>query len=262
MHNIKDTWDPGQYEQFKDERSQPFFDLKALLRPCVDPCVVDLGCGTGELTAILHRDLRGHKTAGLDSSAKMLEKARLNIAPGLSFVCGDIDHWEEENKFDIIFSNAALQWCTSSHRDIFKRLRRALKDKGQLAVQIPMNHDYATHRIAHLMSLEEPWCGLLKDAPYDKAKTMLTAEEYAALLFKLGFKEQKVFLRVYSHILDTREDVIEWVKGTLLTHFQSRLSAADYSKFLEAYRLRVFAELPDEKPFFYPFKRILMWASA
>jgi len=256
----QEAWNPTQYDKFKDERSQPFFDLKALLEPCAKPHVVDLGCGTGELTAGLHRELRASETLALDSSAKMLEKAAAFTAPGLTFAQGDIDHWAAQNEFDIIFSNAALQWSGLDHKVLFQRLRRALKDKGQLAVQMPFNHDYATHKIAHEMSLEEPWRHLLKGDIYDKSKTMLTAEEYATLLFKLGFKEQKVFLRLYGHVLDRREEVIEWVKGTLLTHFQSRLTAAEYSKFLEEYQSRLFKMLADEKPFFYPFKRILLWA--
>jgi len=256
----QEAWNPTQYDKFKAERTQPFFDLKELLEHCVKPRVVDLGCGTGELTAILHRDLHASETLGMDSSANMLEKAAAFTIPGLTFAQGDMDQWAAQNEFDIIFSNAAFQWSGLDHKVLFQRLRQALKDKGQLAVQMPFNHDYPTHKIAHEMSVEDPWRKLLKGDIYDKSKTMLTAEEYARLLFKLGFKEQKVFLRLYGHVLDRREDVIEWVKGTLLTHFQSRFSATEYSRFLEEYQSRLFKVLPDEQPFFYPFKRLLLWA--
>jgi trans-aconitate 2-methyltransferase len=47
------TWDPTQYEKFKRERSQPFFDLLAQLGDISPKTVVDLGCGTGELTGEL-----------------------------------------------------------------------------------------------------------------------------------------------------------------------------------------------------------------
>jgi len=190
----------------------------------------------------------------------MLEKAAAVAIPGLTFAHGNMDHWAAQNEFDIVFSNAALQWSEIDHKVLFQRLRRALKDKGQLAVQMPFNHDYATHKIAHEMSVEDSWRRLLKGDIYDKAKTMLTVEEYATLLFKLGFRQQKVVLRLYGHILDRRDDLVEWVKGTLLTHFKRHLTTAEYSMFLEEYQSRLFAALPDERPFFYPFKRILLWA--
>lgn len=254
----KDAWNPQQYEKFKDERSQPFFDLMALLVPIENPQVIDLGCGTGELTANLHRHLRAQNTIGLDSSEEMLKKASAFSSESLSFTKGNVESWETQKKFDILFSNAALQWC-SNHHSLFQKLKGSLRPHGQLAVQMPMNHDYPTHVLASQMSMEEPWASLLKAEKYEKQKTMLSPEEYATLMFKLGFEEQKVFVRIYGHKLESREQVIEWVKGTLLTHFQSRLSDVDFQKFLSEYRGRLFKMLPDDRPFFYPFKRILIW---
>jgi trans-aconitate 2-methyltransferase len=50
------------------------------------------------------------------------------------------------------------------------------------------------------------------------------------------------------------------VKGTLLTYMRSRLSDSDYADFLKEYRERLFKVLPDDRPYLYPFKRILFWA--
>ena len=255
----KDSWNPQQYDKFKNERSQPFYDLMNLLAPAENANVIDLGCGTGDLTAELHQHLKAAKTVGMDSSDEMLKKAECISVPGLSFEKGNIDTWSSPNTYDVIFTNAALQWSTN-HPDLFARLKKSLKPGGQLAVQMPMNFDYPTHTLAAKMSTEEPWISLLKGEKYEKQNVMLTPEEYATLLFNLGFKDQKVFLRVYGHILLSRDGVVEWVKGTLLTHFKSRLSESDYEKFLTEYRERLAKELPDQKPFFYPFKRILMIA--
>lgn len=187
----------------------------------------------------------------------MLKKARAIHLPGLSFDHQSIEKWEDRAGVDILFSNAALQWC-ENHEDLFTRLKSQIRPGGQLAVQMPMNHDYPTHIIANRMSSEQPWATRLHGSGYESS--MLTAEEYATLLFRLGFKEQKVFVRIYGHVLDTREGVIEWVKGTLLTRFKSQLNETDYQEFLAEFKARLFKELPDDKPFFYPFKRILMWA--
>ena len=61
-------WDPDQYERFKAERTRPFWDLLALVQPVPGGRVVDLGCGTGELTKELHRVLEASETVGIDSS--------------------------------------------------------------------------------------------------------------------------------------------------------------------------------------------------
>jgi trans-aconitate 2-methyltransferase len=255
----QDGWNPNQYDKFKDERSQPFYDLVELIRPSKLQNVVDLGCGTGELTAVLHKKLSAAKTLGLDSSGEMLKKAEHLSGNGLSFQTEDINSWKNENTFDLVFSNAALQWC-DNHASLFEKIKHSLKPHGQIAIQMPMNHDYPTHVLANQMSQEQPWAEKLNTS-YQKQQTMLSPEEYACLLFRLGFNEQKVLLKVYGHVLESREGVVEWVKGTLLTYFKSRLSDSDYSVFLDEFRARLFEQLPNDKPFFYPFKRILLWAA-
>ena len=242
----QDSWNPAQYDKFKNERSQPFFDLVELIYPNVqNGKAIDLGCGTGELTKILHSKLHLKETLGIDNSAKMLEKA--SSTTGVNFERGDIENFD--GKFDLIFSNAAIHWC-DDHPKLFKRIRNHLNAFGQIAIQMPLNHDYPTHTVAAEVA-----------GRYHRDYPLLKAEEYSKLLFDLGFTDQKVLIKVYPHVLESREGVIEWVKGTLLTHYQTVMPAEDYKKFKEAYRKKLFKVLPDEKPFFYPFKRILIWAS-
>ena len=255
-----DSWNPEQYDKFKVQRSQPFYDLMQLLEPTSGASVFDLGCGTGELTSELHQFLKAKETLGIDASAETLKKAAAFEKADIHFAQGNIETWSAPQSSDVIFSNAAIQWC-KDHPLIFKMLKVNLKAGGQLAVQMPMNHDYPTHLIAREMSAQKPWAGLLRE-PYRRQDAMLTVEDYATLLFQLGFKDQKVLLKVYGHHLDSRESVIEWIKGTLLTYFQSRLSANDFEDFVDEFSERLFKQLPDDKPFFYPFKRVLIWARA
>ncbi|WP_413580941.1 methyltransferase domain-containing protein [Bdellovibrio sp. HCB288] len=253
------TWNPNQYEKFKNERSQPFFDLLDFIKPDTFKEAIDLGCGTGELTRIMHDRFKPQQTTGMDSSGEMLAKTKSFSSADLNFLQGDIDVWEKPDAYDLIVSNAALQW-SPGHRDLFQRLHRSLRPGGQLAVQMPMNHDYPTHVLSQAMSHEEHWKKALGGHTYDKPKTMLTVEEYANLIYKLGFQEQRVELKVYGHILPTREGVIEWVRGSMLTYFEKHMSKTDYADFLQEYQSRLFQILPDDKPFFYPFKRVFIWA--
>ncbi len=257
---MADTWNPEQYDRFKNERSQPFFDLMGLLDTKAKIYqAVDLGCGTGEHTQLLHEKFHVSETRGIDSSAKMIEKAKTIQSKGLQFQIGAIESFVADQQYDLIFSNAAIQWC-GNHENLFAGFKCALKPGGQLLVQMPMNFDYPTHTVADLVAAREPYKSLLSDPRGEAGRAVLPPETYAGLLHRLGFREQNVLMKVYPHVLPDREHVIEWVKGTMLTSFEKRLPKDQFQNFVNEYRTELFNVLPDEKPFFYPFKRLLMWA--
>jgi trans-aconitate 2-methyltransferase len=222
-----DTWDPRQYERFRAEREQPFFDLLDLVRPEPGMRVVDLGCGTGELTRAMHRRLGARETLGVDSSRAMLERSAPHAGDGLRFEAGDIVDFAEHDAFDLVFSNAALHWVPG-HDALLARLTRALRRHAELGV--------APHPV-----------------------NVLAPERYAAELHRLGYTDQHVRVQVYAHRLPSREDVVEWVKGSLLTDYERRLPPGAFEEFLRRYRERLIARL-DTRPFLFTFKRILFWA--
>jgi trans-aconitate 2-methyltransferase len=80
------------------------------------------------------------------------------------------------------------------------------------------------------------------------------------VLHRLGYADQCVRLQVYAHRLASREDVVEWVKGSRLTDYERRLPPGAFEEFLRRYRERLIARLQDERPFLFTFKRILFWA--
>ena len=251
-------WDPDQYERFRAERARPFWDLVALVQPCPGGRAVDLGCGTGELTKELHRVLEASETVGIDSSATMLERARLLAGAGLRFEEGDIATWEPA-PFDVVFSNAALHWLPD-HRRLLARLTRALPVGGQLAVQVPANTDHPSHTVGMEIAGESPFMDYFADdPPSDPTTRVLAPEEYAEILDQLGFAEQHVRLQVYVHNLDSSADVVEWVKGTYLTYFRTRLTDERYELFVELYRRRLLDVIGEREPYLYTFKRILFW---
>lgn len=247
-------WDPAQYDRFAAEREQPFWDLCALVEPVDGSRVVDLGCGDGRLTAALHEHLGARSVLGVDSSPSMLERAWQREAPGRRFTEGDISSWAATG-VDVVFSNAALHWV-GDHPAVLRRWRDALAQGGQLAVQVPANADHPSHRI--LQAQAEQWLGPL--APPDPvAANVLAPEAYAELLHRLGFARQHVRMQVYGHVLASTAEVVEWVKGTTLTRIRAVLPADDYERFVVDYRSRLIDELGDQAPYFYAFKRILLW---
>jgi trans-aconitate 2-methyltransferase len=251
-----DSWNPAQYGRFSDERSAPFFDLLALVEPCPDGRVVDLGCGTGELTRALHERTGARTTLGIDSSAAMLARSEPYAGDGLSFELEDIAHWAPAEPVDLAFSNAALHWV-DDHAELFARLTSALRPDGQLAVQMPANHDHPSHLVAERVAAEEPFRGAL--GGYVRRSPLLSPAAYSVLLDRLGYASQHVRLQVYLHLLPDPAAVVDWVKGTLLTDYKRRLPDAVYAEFLTRYRELLLAELADEQPFRFTFKRLLLW---
>ena len=251
-------WNPEQYGRFRDERARPFFDLLDLVQPRPDMRVVDLGCGTGELTREMHRRLAARETVGIDTSPAMLARSAVFPGDGLRFEQGDIGAFSADSAYDLVFSNAAIQWV-SDHESLFARLATALTPVGQLAVQMPANNDHPSHVTAFALAGESPFRDAL--GGYARQWPVLTPEAYAALLHRLGFARQHVRLQVYGHELESRAAVIEWVRGSLLTDYEKRLPAELWPEFLSRYRERLLSRLEDTRPFFYPFKRVLMWGS-
>jgi trans-aconitate 2-methyltransferase len=244
------SWDVDQYERFKNERAQPVRDLAALIEPRPNMRVVDLGCGTGELTRELHEQLGASETLGIDSSESMLQKA--SSSGTLRFQLGDIEAFTPNRPFDLVFSNAALHWIPN-HEWLFTHFMLLLAPNGQLAIQMPANHDHPSHRIATEVATSfgiEP-----------RTVNILAPESYAALLYALGFARQHVRLQVYGHVLPSAADVVEWTKGSTLTPYREALTSERYEEFLAEYTDRLVAALGDARPYFYTFKRVLMWAT-
>lgn len=254
---MADLWNPVQYERFRAERRQPFDELLAMIEPRPRMRIVDLGCGTGDLTRDLHEKLAAASTIGIDRSGRMLSRASGQPLAGLSFAQADLAGFTSPDPFDLVLSNAALHW-TPDHPALLARLTRLLADDGQLAVQVPASRG-PIYSVAREVAAAEPFRTALGGwLPIDP---VLHADEYASVLFKLGYQRQRVLMRIYPHVLGSREDVVEWVKGTLLTSYQERMSASLFDAYLEAYRARLFEQLADTRPFFFPFPRILFWAA-
>jgi trans-aconitate 2-methyltransferase len=254
---MTDAWNPEQYDRFLDERRQPFKDLLGLVRRRPEPRVLDLGCGTGEPTRDAHRLLEAWETLGLDSSPAMLAKARAHEENGLRFSLGDIRDELPAGPFDVVFSNAALHWV-DDHPTLFGRLVSLLGEHGQLAVQMPANHRHPSHLVAAEVAGEAPFQEAL--AGFVLRSPVLEPEEYTRILFDLGLRDVRVFLRVYLHVLASAEDVVEWVKGTTLTAYESRLSPEAYAAFLVRYRELLLARLETRRPYPFTFRRVFLSA--
>ena len=241
-------WDPTQYHKFQAERSAPFFDLLELVEVRPKLKVVDLGCGTGELTRQLADALPISNVTGIDNSPQMLDKAASHAGPNLHFEQGDQSQLTGE--WDLIFSNAALHW-TENHSELIPRLYERLTPGGQIAVQVPSNHNHISHQIYRETASEEMFKFILNG--FQRYAPVLSIDDYARILFKSGAEKIVVFEKVYAHILENSDAVVEWISGTALVPYFERLG--EYKdEFVKAIREKMHAAMPDS-PVFYPFRR-------
>lgn len=246
-------WDPTQYHKFQAQRSAPFYDLLALVNVRPNLKIIDLGCGTGELTRQLADSLPNSDVTGLDSSPQMLEKAGSFSSSGLHFEQGDQSQLTGE--WDLIFSNAALQW-SENHAELIEHLYRSLKPGGQIAVQVPSNHNHISHQIIRETASEEPFRSILQG--FKRYAPVLSIDLYAQVLFDCGAEDIVVFEKVYAHVLENSDAVVEWISGTACVPYFERLGDHKDS-FVTEIRNKMRAALP-QSPVFYPFRRTLFSA--
>ncbi|HYY57970.1 MAG TPA: methyltransferase domain-containing protein, partial [Pyrinomonadaceae bacterium] len=228
-------WNPDRYRQFQRERFQPFDDLLRLVKRSEGMSVVDLGCGTGELTARLADELPASDVTGIDSSAEMLARAgEQHARRGLRFEKGSIETLEGE--WDLVFSHAALHWV-EDHRSLIPRLFRMVRPGGQLAVQVPSNHGHASHTLITEIAGEEPFRRAL--GGWTQPSFVLSIEAYAELLYEQGAEQIVVFEKVYPHVLESSDAIADWTRGTTLVPYFERLAEELREPFMRRYRERL-----------------------
>ena len=241
-------WNPDKYQQFKNQRSAPFFDLLKLVDVRPGMRVVDLGCGTGELTRRMADTLPNCDVLGLDASPQMLERTQEFARPGLRFELGN--QTELGGEWDLIISNAALQW-SEDHEKLIPDLYQHLALDGQVAVQVPSNHNSTAHLTILKVAGREPFVSALNG--WTRQSPVLPIEAYAELLFRGEAQEIVVFEKVYPHVLENADAIVEWISGTALLPYFERLGNLK-EDFIDAIRQEMRVAMPGE-PVFYPFRR-------
>jgi trans-aconitate 2-methyltransferase len=224
------AWDPGQYLRFADERTRPALDLAARIDLEAPRRIVDLGCGPGNSTWVLRKRWPAAIITGVDTSVALLQAARRDH-PGIDFALGDIAEWTPTEPFDVVFSNAALQWV-GDHERLLPQLLDAVAPGGCLAVQMPRNHDFATHRLMRRVAAEGPWRERLAGAR-DPSPVKPPEFYYDCLAPRCA--RFLIWETNYIQIMDGIDAIITWLQGTGLRPFLAQLDAAEQQSFLNRY---------------------------
>lgn len=250
-------WDPTEYAVFSDYRSRPFFDLVGHIGHSTPRQVVDLGCGSGELTAVLARRWPGARVLGIDSSREMIERAeRLDDAPpNLSFAVADVRDWAPGPGTDVVVSNAVLQWIPG-HQALLARWAAELGQGAWLAFQVPGNFSAPSHVLMRTLAESERWKAQLGSVlRHDDAVS--APHEYHRLLRGAGL-DTDAWETTYQHLLAGEDPVLQWVRGTGLRPVLAALPAAEAVQFERTYAGMLADAYPREPDggTIFPFRRI------
>jgi trans-aconitate 2-methyltransferase len=251
-------WNPDQYEKFIDLRNQPFYDLMAMIKNTAHATAVDVGCGTGTQTAILAQKFANTNFLGIDASTEMLAKARENAVKNLRFEQGTIEAFAAaDEKYDLIFSNAALQWA-DDHHELFPQLLAKLNSGGEFAVQMPVQPSNVLNIILLNLASSEPFATYLNG--FRRTSPVLSMDDYAQIMFESGLTHITVVQKVYPIIADNHEKFFEFISGSTLIPYQEKMNAVQFDELKEAFLAQIRITFP-KLPALYAFKRLLLYGS-
>jgi trans-aconitate 2-methyltransferase len=249
------TWNPQQYLKFAEERSRPCCDLAARVEAAAPRHIIDLGCGPGNSAEVLSARWPEAAITGLDGSAAMIDAARV-ASPQYEWRTGDIQAWAAgEERFDVVFSNAALQWV-GEHGAVFPQLLARVSEGGALAVQIPGNYTEPQHQlmreVAKRFQLQvREWHTHELDFYYDALAPLASRLE--------------LWATEYLHVLPNVEAIVEWYKGTgMRPYLDALVSDGERERFLSEYLegLRGIYRRQGDGMVLFPFRRIFIVAYA
>ena len=235
-------WNDNLYLKFKAQRTQPAVDLAA--RIDINPSeIIDIGCGPGNSTRVVKNRFPNARAVGLDSSENMLEAARRDN-PDCEFLKRDAggDLSEFSGKFDVVFSNACIQWVPN-HSELLPKMFSLLKSGGVLAVQIPVNFDEPIHQIIGRISTSEKWREKFTNP---RIFFTLTEGEYFDILSDLS-NDFEIWKTVYCHRMPSIDSIIEWYKSTGLKPYLDVLSDEEKEDFTSDVKREVEKAYPAQK---------------
>ena len=223
-----DGWKPDLYLKFAKERTQPTKDLVARIEVEAPAQIIDLGCGPGNSTAELARRWPDARLVGLDVSPAMIEKARQS---GLraEWVLASMAELPRLGHFDVIFSNAAIQW-QPDHETLLKMFLGQVIPGGVLAVQVPefdsIPLSWAIDEAARMPDRAQFF------KAFDNGLTFHPVEYYYDIISGLS-RCVTLWETEYCHVMENHQALIDWSSSTAMLPYLSRLpSPSDVDAFL------------------------------
>ena len=247
-------WNPEQYLQFKSERTQPAIDLVSRINISNPRSIIDIGCGPGNSTQILVNRWPDSEVVGLDNSKTMIEKAR-NDYPEQKWIVANAENIDPNSKYDLIFSNATLQWIPH-HETLLPKLFNCVNPGGAIAVQIPKFKNLPINVAIETVANYDKWKNYTKGC--EELFTLEDMDFYYEILNKLAIGVE-LWETSYFHILNSRESVIDFIRTTGLKPYLDRLPSDEMKSEFEQEVLtecKKYYKLQSDGKVLFPFDRL------
>jgi len=253
------SWNPDLYLRFANQRTRPALDLatraRDLLKDRADrPLrIVDLGCGPGNSTAVLAAGFPGGEIIGLDSSPDMIQQATASSIPA-SWVMAHVEKWQPVTTFDLVFSNALLQWVPEQ-AVLLAAIAQWLVPGGVIAIQVPGNNMSSLHQALLATAASAKWqsafSGISDHLYYrDPDYYHEAVEEHC--------HEVDVWETTYWHLLKDHQAIIDWYAGTGMRPWLDCLCFEAQTDFKKDVLIRAAPDYPlrSDGSVYFPFRRI------
>lgn len=236
------AWNPDLYLKFQRERTQPSIDLVSRIELDTPEAIVDIGCGPGNSTSVLVNRWRSSIVTGVDSSEEMIARASKHYPDG-RWIHSDARDLPSQPTYDLVFSNAALQWIPD-HETLIPHLSGMLRDGGALAVQIPLFEGMPVRRAIANVAGRSTWAPLLSDMP----ALVLRESGFYYDLLATTVRDLVIWQTAYVHEMESHAAIVEMMKSTALRPYLERIDGdSDREAFLN--------ELIAEVAVFYPVQK-------
>lgn len=206
--NLARDWDASTYDRISDPQFGWALEQLQRVELRGDEAVLDAGCGSGRVTALLAQRTRGRVYA-VDAAPSMVAHTQERLGKRVTALCQDLTELQLPEPVDLVFSNATFHWITD-HPQLFERLFAALRPGGRLVAQCGGKGNIdAFRRLADGVAREEPFAHLFADwrGPWHYAGAAETGER----LHAAGFVEVETWLEPRPVVLEDPEPFVRTV---------------------------------------------------
>lgn len=252
------SWDANLYLQFASERTQPSLDLISRINLPNPARIIDLGCGPGNSTEVLRQRWPQADLTGLDSSPEMIAAASATYPHG-KWVLADAGTWSAASPFDLVYSNAALQWIPD-HARLFPHLLNQVAAGGALAVQVPAHYHSPLNQVMRDAARDPVWVERMQGP-----LTALTRESPSFYYDVLQPHAARVDIweTEYHHVMASPQAIVDWFRGTGMRPFLDALETEAQKQRFEQMVLEGYTNAYPKRidgRILFPFRRLFMVA--
>jgi trans-aconitate 2-methyltransferase len=185
-------WDAASYHRVSNVQAEWATDVLDRLELRGDETVLDAGCGSGRVTAMLLERLPNGHVIAVDGAPSMVEQARETLGERATVILSDLTALELDEPVDACFSNAVFHWITD-HERLYQRLAAALKPGGRLVAQYGGEGNVAHFTaVAYEVAAREPYASAAEPVA---GAWNFTGPDYArATAEAAGFRDVEAWL--------------------------------------------------------------------